>query len=48
MKIFISSPISGMQAERHAVRQAIIDLGHEPVMAEDFRAQPRSPQNRLP
>ena len=44
MKIFISSLISGMQAERQAVRQAILDLGHQPVMAEDFRAQPRSSQ----
>jgi hypothetical protein len=44
MKIFISSPISGMEAERHAVKQAILDLGHQPVMAEDFRAQPRSSQ----
>ncbi len=39
MKIFISSLIFGMQAERQAVRQAILDLGHQPVMAEDFRAQ---------
>src|SRR5580692_11008217 len=44
MKIFVSSLISGMQVERQAVRQAILDLGHQPVMAEDFRAQPRSSQ----
>jgi hypothetical protein len=44
MKIFISSLISGMQAERQAVRQALLDLGYQPVMAEDFQAQPRSSQ----
>jgi hypothetical protein len=44
MQVFISSLISGMQAERQAVKQAVLDLGHQPVMAEDFRAQPRSSQ----
>lgn len=44
MKIFISSPISDLQLERQAVKQAILELGHQPVMAEDFHAQPRSSQ----
>jgi hypothetical protein len=35
MQVFISSLISGMQAERQAVKQAILDLGHQPVMAEE-------------
>lgn len=44
MQVFISSLISGMQAERQAVKQAVLYLGYQPVMAEDFRAQPRSSQ----
>lgn len=44
MEVFISSLISGMQAERQAVKQAVLYLEHQPVMAEDFRAQPRSSQ----
>lgn len=44
MKIFISSAIQGLTAERSAVREAIKQLDHEPVMAEDFAAQPRSAQ----
>jgi hypothetical protein len=44
MKIFVSSLITGMEAFRAAAREAIIQLGHEPVMAEDFGAQPASPQ----
>jgi hypothetical protein len=44
MKIFVSSLISGMEQLRAAVRAAIISLGHEPVMAEDFGARPQSPQ----
>ncbi|MGN6094546.1 MAG: DUF4062 domain-containing protein, partial [Luteibacter jiangsuensis] len=35
-RIFISSLISGMEAVRAAARQAVLDLGFEPVMAEDF------------
>jgi Domain of unknown function (DUF4062) len=44
MKIFVSSPITGMEPFRAAAREAIIQLGHEPVMAEDIGAQPGSPQ----
>lgn len=44
MRIFISSLISGMEAERAAAKRAIQALGHEPVMAEDFGARPDSPQ----
>lgn len=44
MRIFISSLISGFEPQRAAARRAIITLRHEPVMAEDFGAQPNSPQ----
>ena len=44
MKIFISSLIRGMEAEREAARAAVVTLGHEPMMAEDFCAQDASPQ----
>lgn len=44
MKVFISSLISGMEAERAAAKRAIELLRHETVMAEDFGAQPSSPQ----
>lgn len=44
MRIFISSLITGMEPYRAAAVSAIRSLGHEPVMAEDFRAQPVSPQ----
>src|ERR1700730_8991330 len=44
MKVFISSLITGMDALRSAAREAVLQLGHEPVMAEDFGAQPQSPQ----
>lgn len=44
MKVFISSLITGMDALRSAAREAVVQLGHEPVMAEDFGAQPHSPQ----
>jgi hypothetical protein len=44
MKIFISSIISGMEPFRSAAREAVEQLGHTAVMAEDFGAQPRSPQ----
>jgi hypothetical protein len=44
MKIFVSSLITGMEPIRAAAREAIIQLGHEPVMAEDLGAQPASPQ----
>jgi hypothetical protein len=44
VKIFISSPIDALKSERSAARQAVIDLGHEPIMAEEFQAQPRSSQ----
>lgn len=44
MKVFVSSLISGMEAEREAARQAIRLFQHEPIMAEDFGARPSSPQ----
>lgn len=44
MRIFISSLISGFEPQRAAARRAITTLRHEPVMAEDFGAQPHSPQ----
>jgi len=44
MKIFISSLITGMEAERAAVKHAIELLGHEAITAEDFGARPSSPQ----
>lgn len=44
MKIFVSSLIGGYELLRQAARDAIASLGHEPVMAEDFRAQANSPQ----
>lgn len=44
MKVFISSLMAGFGAERAAVRRAITTLRYEPVMAEDFGAQPHSPQ----
>ncbi len=44
MKVFISSLISGMEAERAAARHAVEMLGHQAVMAEDFGARASSPQ----
>ena len=44
MKVFVSSLISGMEPLRAAAREAITTLRHEPIMAEDFGAQPNSPQ----
>lgn len=44
MKVFISSLIGGFEAERVAVKSAITTFSLEPVMAEDFPAQPNSPQ----
>lgn len=44
MKIFISSLIGGFGEFRAAARSAIVALRHEPVVAEDFGAQPNSPQ----
>jgi hypothetical protein len=44
MKIFISSLISGFEPFREAARSAIANLRHEAVMAEEFGAQPTSPQ----
>ena len=44
MKVFVSSLIGGYEPLRQAARDAITSLGHEPVMAEDFRAQANSPQ----
>src|ERR1700730_9419134 len=44
MKVFISSLITTMEPFRAAAREAVTQLGHQPVMAEDFGAQPSSPQ----
>lgn len=44
MKVFVSSLIGGFEEQRQAVQSAITTLRHEPVMAEDFGAQPNSPQ----
>lgn len=44
MKIFISSLITGMEAIRAAAKEAVEELGHQPVMAEQFVASPNSPQ----
>jgi hypothetical protein len=44
MKIFISSLIGGFESIRAAARSAIETLNHDPIMAEDFVAQPNSPQ----
>lgn len=44
MKVFVSSLIRGFEPFREAARSAVTTLRHEPVMAEDFGAQPSSPQ----
>ena len=44
MKVFVSSLITGMEPLRAAAREAITTLRHEAIMAEDFGAQPNSPQ----
>ncbi len=44
MKVFLSSLITGMEPFRAAAREGVTTLRHEPVMAEDFGAQPSSPQ----
>lgn len=42
MKFFVSSLITGMEAERAAAVEAIEGLGHQAVRAEDFSATPGS------
>jgi hypothetical protein len=44
MKIFVSSLIKGFEPFRTAARAAVKTLRHEAIMAEDFAAQPHSPQ----
>ena len=44
VRIFVSSLIGGFEVERAAAKGAIGTLRHEPVMAENFGAQPNSPQ----
>jgi Domain of unknown function (DUF4062) len=44
MKVFVSSLISGLEAERAAVKRAIGVFRHEAIMAEDFGARASSPQ----
>lgn len=44
MKVFISSLITGMESNRRAARDAVVTLGHQPIMAEEFGARASSPQ----
>lgn len=44
MKVFVSSLVTGMEAERAAVVGAVRALGHESVTAETFGARPEAPQ----
>ena len=44
MRIFISSLITGMEAERAGAKRAVEMLGHEAIMAESFGALSASPQ----
>ena len=44
MKVFVSSLIVGMEAAREAAVSAIRSLGHEPIIAEQFSAEPNSPR----
>ena len=44
MKVFISSLIAGFESYRDAARRAVSTLRNEPIMAEDFGAQPNSSQ----
>jgi hypothetical protein len=43
-RVFVSSVMRGFEAEREAARSAVASLRLQPVMAEDFGAQPYSPQ----
>ena len=43
-KVIISSVITGFEAQREAVSQAIVTLGHRVIRAEDFGIRPDSPQ----
>jgi hypothetical protein len=43
-KVFVSSVIAGYEDFRAAARDAVETLGYEPVMAEDFPASDRTPQ----
>jgi hypothetical protein len=43
-RVFISSVMRDFEAEREAARAAVESLRLQPVMAEDFGAQPYSPQ----
>lgn len=44
MKVFLSSFIAGFQPYRDAARRAITTLRNEAITAEDFGAQPNSPE----
>jgi hypothetical protein len=44
VKVFVSSLIANFGAFRNAAKVATTTLRHEPLMAEDFGAQPNSPQ----
>ena len=45
MKIFISSVVTGMEEFRTVAREAVTQLRHDPMLAEDFHAKSHSPQN---
>jgi CheY-like chemotaxis protein len=47
IKVFVSSTMRDLEAERHVVKQAIQDLGPQYLveMAEDWHARPGSPQS---
>jgi hypothetical protein len=44
MKVFISSVIADLKEHRAAAREAVENLGHIVIAAEDFGASPSSPQ----
>ena len=44
MRIFVSSVRVGLEQERDSLRGLILALGHEPVLFEDFTAQPVPPR----
>ena len=46
MRIFVSSVRVGLEQERDSLRGLILALGHEPVLFEDFTAQPVPPPGR--
>lgn len=45
MNVFISSVVSGFEHYRAAARKAVLLLGHNPMMCEEFGARPYSSQH---